>query len=107
MSACTRCKARGKTWKGSDPRCAFPNGRFVSDNWNCATMEELRNLADTGAVYSGDHYAAILPWDGCFIVLGWYKQRGRTDVARLLTMSSKARLLTLAAAERFLGGGDP
>ena len=26
-------------------KCAFSNGIFSSDNWNCATMNKLRELA--------------------------------------------------------------
>jgi hypothetical protein len=34
------CKQRGKTWEGADPQCAFENGIFSSENWNCATADE-------------------------------------------------------------------
>ena len=31
---CHMCVARGKTWSGSDPKCAFlADGTFTADNW--------------------------------------------------------------------------
>ena len=45
---CTECLIRGKDWEGSDPKCAFDNDEklFSTDNWNCATMNKLRERAD-------------------------------------------------------------
>jgi hypothetical protein len=86
MSMCPRCATRGKTSQGSDPKCAFPDGVFTGDNWNCATMNVLRKIADIHAVYCEDEYAALLPYpdSGSFIVLKWYKRRGKTDIAAML-----------------------
>jgi hypothetical protein len=94
--------ARGKTWQGDGPVCAFPNGRFVTRNWMCATMGALRDVAAESAAYSDDQYAALLPWDGSFVLLGWYKSRGRTEVARVITPAAQVRWLTLKQAEAFL-----
>ena len=44
---CKRCKERVKGWKGDDPTCCFETGVFHSEGWNCATMNELRDLAET------------------------------------------------------------
>jgi hypothetical protein len=44
--ACKLCNERGKTWNGDDPVCAFENGVFSNDNWNCATMNKLRNISE-------------------------------------------------------------
>jgi hypothetical protein len=110
VAKCPRCIARGKTWNGSDATCAFPNGRFVSANWNCATMNALRDATErlrAARGYTEDQNAALLPWDGHFILLGWYKSRGRTDVARVLDTTSRCLVLTLAKAERYLTGGTP
>ena len=45
MPECPLCKKRGKTWEGDDPVCALKNGKFSDDNWNCATMNKLREIA--------------------------------------------------------------
>jgi hypothetical protein len=103
---CKRCRERGKTWEGANPKCAFPSGVFRSDNWNCATMNELRELADSAAAWSEDQHAALLPWEGEFIVLGWYKHRGRTEVARVISTSATLRTLTLRKAEAFLAWSE-
>ena len=83
---------------GSDPRCAFPYLRikdqiFQSENWNCATVNACRSLLAVDApmdsnystLYSGDNRCGtiILPNDE-FLILGWYKARGRTNFAQVL-----------------------
>jgi hypothetical protein len=103
VSACRRCRESGKTWSGSDARCGFADGLFHADNWNCATLNELRSRAEEREAYSEDQYAALLPWDGAFLVLGWYKRRGRTEFAGLLHEST-AEPLTLTGAEAYLDG---
>ena len=50
---CSMCEKRGKTWKGSDPVCAFDSKGMLKpqgENWNCATIGEFRRIA-----YSGDY----------------------------------------------------
>lgn len=92
-TGCPRCVSRPKDWKGSDAVCAFPDGgAFNPDNWNCATMNGLRELAEEeGATrrWNSDHSVAVIPCTdypdgrgGPLIVLGWYKQRGCTEWAR-------------------------
>jgi hypothetical protein len=85
--ACKECVKRGKTWNGSDPVCGFENNKFSSDNWNCASMNQLRDLADASKVYNDDQYCTIIPIpESCdFIVLYWYKSRGRTENAIVIT----------------------
>lgn len=102
-SACDHCRAdyaKGYPWKGERPRCAFPAGEFTSDNWNCATMNRLRSIAEgcTPAHSEGQSCAAI-PLDGSFIVLGWYKSRGGTESASLLSSESITPLLLADALE--------
>lgn len=103
--ACPRCEARGKIWNGGDPECAFPDLRqFKSDNWNCATVNELRNLCGEGwpHIKQTDHAIFVrnddLSWAAIDLIgvelerdhyktlwLSWYKHRGRTDKALLLS----------------------
>jgi hypothetical protein len=99
--ACSRCLARGKTWEGSNPTCAFVEGTFSGDNWMCATMNGLRDMVEESRVWSEDQSAAIIPYDGDFIVLGWYKNRGRTEFAGKLE-ERVMRPLTLEFAELVL-----
>ena len=106
---CPRCVARGQTWAGDAPVCAFESGTFDPKAWNCATMNELRDLAErTGAVrYFGDTgecRAAALPGPCGLVVLGWYKNRGRTSAARYVGDDTD-EALTLDVAEATIAAG--
>lgn len=84
---CPRCKNRVKDWEGSDPICAFTKGFFAvgDDNWNCATMNALRSVVFND-IYSEDQSFASLsvPDEPAFVVLSWYKSRGKTDFAAVI-----------------------
>ena len=88
---CMACEKRGKTWNGGDPMCGFPNdSAFDTGNWNCATLNILRGIAEElGQIQCmEDTSIAIIPIsdddrDG-WIVLSWYKSRGRTSTARFI-----------------------
>jgi hypothetical protein len=118
--SCPRCLAAGQRPEhfGSDRQCAFATGVFSYDNWQCMTALDLRALA--GEDHYGDGYqpgaatvkhndqsAALLanPADGClgFVVLGWYKSRGRTEYLGYLD-ETKVIPLTLEMAEEVLRG---
>lgn len=101
---CAACRARGKTWEGSDPRCAFPDGGpFTSDNWNCATAGAIRDLIGdypgkprpgVHRDYAGDQTYATVRLDADSATLedvqahalyvSWYKSRGRTGAMLLM-----------------------
>ncbi len=108
---CKRCEERGgKTWHGDDPKCGFPEGTFWRGNWNCATLNQLRYLAEDldNRVYGMDESAALIPMpedDGGFILLTWYKNRGSISGAFRVGDSSESRDLTLAGAEIALDAG--
>jgi hypothetical protein len=97
----------------SEPECAFKSEQFDSSNWQCATMNALRGLVEEPAVYNDDQWAAVIPVSGtgAFIVLGWYKERGRTEQAYVMHAATDARReekrlitpLTLEIAEKALG----
>lgn len=121
---CRLCKERGKKWEGDDPQCAFPSGEpsagFDADNWQCATMNALRDIAEAGG--HGDfHYRCDsaagsisvirfehpeghptdpygLPPAG-YIVLSFYKNRGTTGQAIVMHDDHAPRPLTLYDAE--------
>lgn len=100
MIFCPRCTKRGKTWNGSDPKCGFQSGWFNEDNWCCATLAALQQLAYEKDLvkWAGvgcDEKLAVFPVeldDGNepryfgFLVLAWYKHRGR--IGRAVFMQS-------------------
>ncbi len=103
---CVACDNRGKTWKGSDPKCAFDCGVF-GDNWNCATVGMIRDICYEGqsSIPDGvdyqycedDKYATIktddIDIDGRPLALwvSWYKSRGSTQAMWLLFDSGPPR----------------
>lgn len=96
-------------------KCAFPNGVFDTSNWNCCTLISLRaDIGDEWAFskkqgYSyGEDQSCYTRYvgDGLFLVLGWYKDRGRTEYAGILD-SEKMLPLRLDQAEAILAGKSP
>lgn len=102
---CPRCMEQG--WPsdyGSEPKCAFSSGTFDTDNWGCRTALALRDLVpDRDAAYHNDQYSAVLPIGDCaaFLVLGWYKRRGRQEFLGVLD-ETRMFPLTLEIAEEIL-----
>jgi hypothetical protein len=103
---CELCEKRGKTWEGSDPICAFVDGVFTSPNWNCATMNRLREIAEEHDWTHRDDNAAAsigyIPFEGNeesgYIVLTWYKRRGATGNAVVMWDEEPVKPLTLDLA---------
>ena len=111
---CTACLKRGgKTWEGDDPVCAFPdNGEFIAENWNCATVDFIRDIVYEGQdlpdwvdyQYCDDQKFATINIDGMEVGLieghplalwiSWYKSRGGTDAMWLLFDDIPPRLPT-------------
>lgn len=97
---CPRCQARGKTWNGDDPKCAFENEHaFSEDNWNCATANAIRDLFDGewelpfsfSRRYEDQNEASVsvadIDLETCSadtLWIGWYKRRGRVEQMWLL-----------------------
>lgn len=96
---CAACAARGKTWSGSDPRCAFEGGRQFGENWNCATVGFVRDICYEGQdlpygvdyQYCDDQKYATIRVDHLEIAgrplalwVSWYKSRGATDAMWLM-----------------------
>lgn len=103
-SACPRCVARGKTWKGDAPKCAFASGVFSPDNWNCATANDLRALcSEEKTDYNDDQRACIVTGaKSLHVVVTWYKRRGKTEGAWMVTNPLTIEPLTLEEAERVI-----
>lgn len=103
---CPRCSAQGQPAHTVSPvRCGFPgHAGFTVNNWQCATLNRLRELAESTRVYGTDESAALLlcdpEWDGGFIALNWYKNRGTTSGAVWLRDDAPAVPLPFAVAER-------
>ena len=111
---CKACMKRGKTWQGDDPRCAFDKyGNFTQDNWNCATINKLRELtrlAYGGFDYRDDDSAGtvyvlqIPEIDEAqgYVIMTGYKNRGAIGNALIVFDDSEAKPLTLEAAEAII-----
>lgn len=112
---CPGCAADSQP-VGSAPRqCAFSGQTFRSDNWNCATMNALRDIAGAPgqtvaeawgvkvALLDVDHVG--LPGDPDFLDLGWYKDRGATGLARLESHEGLSRPITLDDALAIIAAG--
>lgn len=114
--ACPRCKADGERPPhfGGNRKCAFESGVFDQDNWNCSTMNALRHMIPEGfakeqrvaggSVWNDDEWCGVIPCaedGGDFLVLGWYKDRGRTQLAAIVS-EHKMSPLTVAEAEAIL-----
>ena len=111
---CKLCTERGKTWKGADPKCAFVNGLFTTDNWNCATMNKLRDMTgepedksradtfhfqdDMDAGTIGVLRVVGMKYSG-YIVMTWYKRRGQVGQAMFMSDDDEPIKLTLDIAE--------
>lgn len=107
---CAACKARGQTWSGSPPKCAFDG---FENNWNCATLNALREIVYEGQwpmpprvdyQYCDDMKYATVYLDDVDLPTGpamalwvaWYKSRGGTDALWLLDSSGAPRRPTEA-----------
>ena len=96
---CSMCKERGKTWTGSESACGFGGGSFDTGNWNCATVNAIRDICYEGRKlppgvdyqYCEDQKYATIKVDhidelggSLALWLTWYKNRVRTDEMWLL-----------------------
>lgn len=57
---------------------------FYPDNWKCAALDTIRDLARKVEVGNFDQHVAILPWRGeapswDYLVVSYYKHRGQTE----------------------------
>ena len=116
MGSCPACRNRVKDWDGDDPKCAFVDGVFSGENWNCATMNALRERVESSSRHAvhwnEDVNAALLPAGGGFLLLAWYKSRGRTlvlfvddDSARPATLLDAVQALAYARGAKEMSHG--
>lgn len=92
---CPRCRREYNEAELHDAprvRCAFANtGVFSPDNYSCGALTQLRDLAGQINAHNDDENACLLPDDvhcGSFILITWYKSRGRTQGLWLVNQSS-------------------
>ena len=108
---CPWCKSRYRDGRpsnfASDPRCGFDwKGVFTSDNWQCAGLSILRGAGYEREVWSDDQHCTIVPMSDCrFIVLSYYKHRGRTEGAWVVE-GSDVRPLTAGDVYQYQHGLD-
>jgi hypothetical protein len=102
---CKLCSTDTHPQNFAEPRkCAFDDaGQFTPNNWRCATMDKLRDLArEWGYTCRDDDYAGsigvIASYDG-YIVMTWYKQRGKVGSAVVMADDEPTALLSLKVAE--------
>ena len=101
---CQACQSQVKDWQGSDSIC-FLSG----DNWNCETLNMLRDLVYEGQKlppeinyqycedmkYATVNVSHIDDLDGALALwVCWYKNRGRTDNYLLLFSVQPAKAPT-------------
>ena len=107
---CKECRNAAPPSNGSERRCAFESGVFSAENWQCETLNKLRIIEEgqfeSNVVYNDDHSAVLIAMDsekdhGLFLLLTWYKNRGKTDHA-LIVGANGVHPLTLEAAEETL-----
>jgi len=104
---CSACISLGKrpAHFATSRRCAFEGEAFSNDNWNCGTMNALRE-ACVWSTRDDDQNACIgvVPLPGNttqsgYIVLSWYKERGCTGQAIVMDDDQPPKPLTLAVAQ--------
>ena len=89
-------------------KCAFMRGKFSPKNWNCETMDELRDMCDYED--RDDMRAACIgviripetddqKIQAGYIVMSWYKNRGKTSQAYVMWDDDEPELLRLRTAE--------
>ena len=96
---CKACQDRVKKWNVSDSACAFLTGEFAEENWNCATVNAVRDICYEGQElkngidyqYCEDDKYATVKIDHIEITgrplalwVSWYKNRGCTQAMWLL-----------------------
>lgn len=108
---CSRCSQSGM----DGITCAFPGGVFTPHNWSCQTLRALREIAQNEQHYSyhyrhDDMSIAVLPIPESddeqvrpgFVVMTWYKDRGRVTQAWTMSDDAQPAPLNLVTAEAVL-----
>jgi hypothetical protein len=95
------CQERGETWNLGNFICAFSVDNFAN-NWNCATIDAIRQLAINIENYNNQKYTTIniseVTLDdkpiGLLLYFSWYKQSGTVDSMYILDRKRFPRIPT-------------
>jgi hypothetical protein len=106
-----KCKHGTPSPGFSEYQCAFDEqGKFIKDNWNCPLMNKLRIEHDDNYVsynvYSEDQHCLVIPFDGKFAIIGFYKSRGKTEAFYILKDSDMREGTASDVAEILLKNKD-
>jgi len=86
--------------------CSFKNGLFDNDSWGCRTMSELRKLSEKIGNFQirlDDSSIGVVYFpEGLYLVMTWYKDRGRTGQACIMSDDLKPQRLDLGTAQAIL-----
>lgn len=98
-----------------DCQCAFPNGVFTRNNYNCRTMSILRDIAQKYHDDLGSGSIGYVPfvdievetnqgtwWGSGFIVMTWYKDYPETGNAIVMCDDKPLQELTLELAHNVI-----
>lgn len=94
VRCCRLCQVIPWPREWESRRCAFPDGVFQTENWNCATMNVLRDIAEAlGTTMRADDAEGSIGYVPLgdeditgYLVMTWYKNRGRTHSALVLRL---------------------
>ena len=98
--------------------CAFENDNFSTDNWCCQTLSELRDLCEEKGHYERDDMRCasigVLPIPESednnvqqgYLVMTWYKDRGRTGQAWVMWDDELPKKLNLKTAQFIVSQSD-
>lgn len=85
--------------------CAFQDNVFDSNNWNCLTIEKLRDLADYTDRNANLSIGVIrIPEQEGHIVMLWYKNRGRVSNAYVMQEDEEPTILTYDVVVSIIDG---
>lgn len=93
---CKACVERGKPENyRSEPKCAFIHNTFSKENWNCATLNKLREISNqihgASTTYGDDETLVVIPLyrnTFNFMIIGYYKQRGTVHTLMMIKEGS-------------------
>jgi len=84
-------------------KCAFTSNLFSSDNWNCMTLNALRDISYKDG-FENDQSYTVLKLKDELLFLFFYKNRGKTDSVLLINSHGGIDGLTLDKAQEILRG---
>ena len=96
ITKCKKCNTE-KDWNGDDINCPFQENDEFGENWNCGTINKIREICNKEDDYriktnycEGQSYTTIETYKiddylGLCLFVTWYKIRGSTDAMYILS----------------------